>query len=674
MTYMSLIAPSGVVTLTDGMYEDVENRITAGIGTTPTVAFGQIDGQDAAVVVIGENGVGSGLFNNLALVLEQDGAPTNVALTLLGDRTSVPGLTITESGLIVVDMVTQGPNDAMCCPTMPVTRIYAYTFGQLAQVAEVAATIDGSAVTEQVLATIIAAAAYDDTMPPGPQGQPKHPVWSLDLSEPEQVMNMGGSYVAIYSVAAFEQMWNEAGDNFVADSITGLRRLLQEQPTELTQSPPILPEQPATNDIVAQLQYLEMADGGSGVRWVGRLTQAADPVMAENSLRYFFQGLSADGQRLIVAQAPITIPVVAGVYTGTVSAEEYDALTADWDSYIAEITTSLNDLAGDETTPSLLALDAVLQSVTVNESVNTLLPGILNNLAYTSTLAEAPIQFVDGKFEDSEQRINAAIAPNAIAYGTLNGEWSAAILFGENGGGSGVFTVLNVVQSVDGAPTPVALALLGDRVVIHNVTIVADRIVVDMTTQGPDEPMCCPTLRVERTFTLEGGELTLQDETPVAPAAGVDAGATVTETEAMTATEAVTGTDTMTDTMTDAEAAVEDSSAQLVGTSWLWTQTLMSDGALTVPEQADAFQITFGEEGAFSTTTDCNTSTGSYSVDGNQITIQLGAMTMMACPDGTQEAAYLRDLGNVQSFLFADGNLMMELPFDSGGMSFAAVE
>ena len=57
-----------------------------------------------------------------------------------------------------------------------------------------------------------------------------------------------------------------------------------------------------------------------------------------------------------------------------------------------------------------------------------------------------------------------------------------------------------------------------------------------------------------------------------------------------------------------------------------------------------------------------------------QISIDLLATTMMACPDGSQQDAYLRDLGNVQSFLFVDGNLIMELPFDSGGMTFAPAE
>ncbi len=78
---------------------------------------------------------------NLALVMNVDGTPTNVAIAQLGDRVGIDGLTITENGLVVVDMVAQGPSDPMCCPTMPVTRIYAYTgdaYKQLAPVAEVA--------------------------------------------------------------------------------------------------------------------------------------------------------------------------------------------------------------------------------------------------------------------------------------------------------------------------------------------------------------------------------------------------------------------------------------------------------------------------------------------------------------------------------------------------------
>ena len=97
----------------------------------------------------------------------------------------------------------------------------------------------------------------------------------------------------------------------------------------------------------------------------------------------------------------------------------------------------------------------------------------------------------------------------------------------------------------------------------------------------------------------------------------------------------------------------------------------MNDGTVTTPAQADAFQLQLGEDGSASTTTDCNTFRGTYTVDGNQIKIDLPISTRMACPDGSQEAAYIKSLTSVQSYLMSDGNLVLELPFDSGGMMFA---
>jgi len=361
------LAVDGKAQLTDGQFEDTTNRVLVGIGANPTAAFGAIDGQQAAVVIVGESGVGSAGFENLALVIDQDGTPTNVATTLLGDRVGVKNLAITADGVIIVDMVAQGPDDPMCCPTMPTTQAYALVDGQLALMAQVAATIAAKAVTEQVLATIIQPTPYDSTMPPGPQGQPKHPVWSLDLSNPSTVMDERGAYVAIYSVPAYKQMWNAAGDNLAADTIGQLEALLKAKPANPESPMPILPEQPGTNDIAAQVAYLDLPGGGAGVRWLGRISQAVMPVEA-NSLRYYFQGLSADSQRLIVAQIPVTIPVVAGVYAGDVSADEMAKIEGDYAGYIAGVTTALNDAAGSDFAPDLAVLDQTIQSIVVTES------------------------------------------------------------------------------------------------------------------------------------------------------------------------------------------------------------------------------------------------------------------------------------------------------------------
>jgi heat shock protein HslJ len=138
----------------------------------------------------------------------------------------------------------------------------------------------------------------------------------------------------------------------------------------------------------------------------------------------------------------------------------------------------------------------------------------------------------------------------------------------------------------------------------------------------------------------------------------------MTGTEEMTATDAVSETEGLTET-------AGAGTSELAGTAWVWTQTQMNDDSVTTPAQADAVQRTLGEDGSASTTTDCNSFNGTYTVDGNQIKIDLPISTRMACPDGAQEADYIKDLTSVQSFLFSDGNLVLELPFDSGGMIFA---
>ena len=138
----------------------------------------------------------------------------------------------------------------------------------------------------------------------------------------------------------------------------------------------------------------------------------------------------------------------------------------------------------------------------------------------------------------------------------------------------------------------------------------------------------------------------------------------VTATEATTSAEGAAATETMTDT-------ASAGSNELAGTAWVWSQTQLNDGTVRTPTQADAFQLQLGEDGSASTTTDCNTFRGTYTVDGNQVKIDLPISTRMACPDGSQEAQYIKDLTSIQSYLMADGNLVFELPFDSGGMTFA---
>jgi hypothetical protein len=95
-------------------------------------AFGDVTGggrEDAVVILVSQPG-GSGSFYDLAVVQRQEEDLMNLARIQLGDRIQIKSLLI-ENGEIVVDMVIQGPKDAMCCPTQYVSNHYILDSGEL---------------------------------------------------------------------------------------------------------------------------------------------------------------------------------------------------------------------------------------------------------------------------------------------------------------------------------------------------------------------------------------------------------------------------------------------------------------------------------------------------------------------------------------------------------------
>jgi hypothetical protein len=76
-----------------------------------------------------------------------------------------------------------------------------------------------------------------------------------------------------------------------------------------------------------------------------------------------------------------------------------------------------------------------------------------------------------------------------------------------NAGGSGTFVHLAAVLNQNGQPQHVASVSLGDRVKIEAVKIEAGTITVNMVTHGPNDPLCCPTVKTANTFKLQGDRL-----------------------------------------------------------------------------------------------------------------------------------------------------------------------
>ncbi len=127
--YQSEWPAEGIAQLIDGEYreeypgfEDAASEIVV-VFYPDVYAFGDLDGDGAedAAVFLASSGGGSGTFMSLEAVLNDQGTPKHVASVLLGDRVQVKSVTI-ESGEITVEVVTHGPDDPLCCPTLEATQ------------------------------------------------------------------------------------------------------------------------------------------------------------------------------------------------------------------------------------------------------------------------------------------------------------------------------------------------------------------------------------------------------------------------------------------------------------------------------------------------------------------------------------------------------------------------
>jgi hypothetical protein len=98
---------------------------------------------------------------------------------------------------------------------------------------------------------------------------------------------------------------------------------------------------------------------------------------------------------------------------------------------------------------------------------------------------------------------------DAVAIGDLDGDGAtdAAAVLVVSPGGSGTFFHLAPVLNRGGRPVNDVTAFLGDRVQLLGVAINPGAIVVDLVTQGPGDPQCCPTRREERRYRFADGRL-----------------------------------------------------------------------------------------------------------------------------------------------------------------------
>jgi len=144
----------------------------------------------------------------------------------------------------------------------------------------------------------------------------------------------------------------------------------------------------------------------------------------------------------------------------------------------------------------------------------------LNNTAYPNGWpSDGVAHLVDGVYREKYMPDSATEMVISLAdmhtFGDLNGDGvdDVLVILISYPGGSGTFFDLAAVLNQDGMPNPVATAFLGDRTIIRSMTIESGQIVLEMITQGPDDPMCCPNMDRRQAYALQDGDLNLLEQT-----------------------------------------------------------------------------------------------------------------------------------------------------------------
>ena len=117
-------------------------------------------------------------------------------------------------------------------------------------------------------------------------------------------------------------------------------------------------------------------------------------------------------------------------------------------------------------------------------------------------------------------------------------------------------------------------------------------------------------------------------------------------------------------------ATTPPASSSLLGT-WLWQRTELSDDSIITVADPSKYILGLLPDGRLTLRADCNQGSGAYTVSGARLTLQPGPMTLAACPAGSQDTVFLRDLRQVVTFVRDGENLVLNMRIDSGNMIFS---
>jgi heat shock protein HslJ len=121
-----------------------------------------------------------------------------------------------------------------------------------------------------------------------------------------------------------------------------------------------------------------------------------------------------------------------------------------------------------------------------------------------------------------------------------------------------------------------------------------------------------------------------------------------------------------------AQAPSSDAAAErrpLTGVTWMWVRSV-TPVEVIAPSDPAGYTFELGADGRASVRADCNRGSGAYTLDGPALHFGPVAITRMACPPGSLDDRFLKQLGGAAHTFWQGDTLMIDLVADSGTMRF----
>jgi len=115
----------------------------------------------------------------------------------------------------------------------------------------------------------------------------------------------------------------------------------------------------------------------------------------------------------------------------------------------------------------------------------------------------------------------------------------------------------------------------------------------------------------------------------------------------------------------------QNSGTDIIDVTWQWAELVENEPASqSIVPTPKNYTLLFNADETMNIQADCNMVSGSYKVEGNSLTLELGPSTIAFCGEESLDVMFTGFLNKVESFVIENDQMVLNLKNNAGKMTF----